>query len=888
MAQLKYRTDYQPFPFAVEHCQLAFDILAQYVVVRSTLKFLQNSQYQGQAQNCVLDGAGLEIISLKLDGKVLTETCDYKYTGHKLELLDTAGKQSFIFAAEVKIDPYNNKSLEGLYRSGPILCTQNEARGFHHITFYPDRPDVMSRFVTEITADKVRYPRLLSNGNLMDHKDLPQGRHYVRWEDPFAKPAYLYALVAGDLDLLSDSFTTCSGRRVALEIYTDQGKTAQARHAMESLKLAMRWDEQHFGREYDLNLYMIVAVDSFNLGAMENKGLNIFNSSLIFASETTATDETYERIATVIAHEYFHNWTGNRITCRDWFQLTLKEGLTVYRDELFSETQFGREVYRVKQVDNLRNNQYPEDAGPNRHPIRPDSFVDVDNFYTQTVYEKGAAVIRMMAFHLGQDGFRKGMDCYFERFDGQAVSCDDFVDAIQDGGGKDLSLLRRWYEQAGTPQLYVRSEWDGANFVMHLKQENPNAAVVGSKKMAGDFPPLAFPLPLALYDAASGQKLCEDQILISERETRLHYPLSTSSKPVPSLLLDHISPLEVHYDYSDAELLRLISSDQDALNRYEAMQRYLQNLVLGLRPAQDVALDPKYVAQIRNWLQQAGQGQASDDSLSPRYLAQLLQAPSLETLAARQTEAQFLVLQQLRTAYCREFARQLEDEMLDCYHALHQEHYERSELAVGRRALRNTLLHYLCHLEATAKYPHLAYRQYQAATNMTDSYAALQALACWPTQHSSSALQHFCARWQDNFPVVCRWFALQARVPETTTAASTLEQVRKLERHPLFQNDNPNMLRSLYSVLGHNLSAFHNPGPDSNWPAYDFLAQRILQIDRFNSIMAAKLAKCFVAYKRLDTQTQQPMAMGNALKRILENPGISERLCEIVSKTLGS
>ena len=621
MPQIQYRKDYRPYPFAIAECRLSFDIFEERVVVESRLQFRQNPKYEGHDANCVLDGVGLRVLHLELDGQPLEveessnkkgqkdheKSGYYRYDGQKLELLGTAGRKSFSFCAKVEIDPYNNKALEGFYRSGEILCTQNEPTGFRHITFYPDRPDVMSQFITEIRADKMRYPRLLSNGNLIKSEDLDGNRHYVCWEDPFAKPCYLYALVAGDLDLLEDHFTTRSGRNIDLRIYTDKGQTEKVRFAMQSLKQAMRWDEERFGREYDLDLFMIVAVDSFNFGAMENKGLNIFNSSLLFATEETATDATYENIAGVVAHEYFHNWTGNRITCRDWFQLTLKEGLTVYRDQLFSEDHFGHEVHRIEQVRGLRNSQYPEDAGPNRHPIRPESFIDINNFYTSTVYQKGAAVIRMMAIYLGEAGFRKGMDCYFERFDGQAVTCDDFVDALQTVG-PDLTSLRRWYEQAGTPQLYVQSEWDGTSFTLKLRQENPNATKKTDDAQLA-FPPLGFPLRYSLYSSAekgkTPLKLCEHKTLIEERETiftlRVDEPIH--SAPVPSLMLDHCSPVQVHYDYSDEELLLLASADEDAFNRYEALQRYQKKLLLAQNGQTDFALNPNFVELVRGWLQ---------------------------------------------------------------------------------------------------------------------------------------------------------------------------------------------------------------------------------------------------------------------------------------------
>ncbi|WGK69632.1 aminopeptidase N [Candidatus Haliotispira prima] len=895
MAKVTNRKDYRPYPFEVEQCQLRFEIQARHVIVSSRLWFRQNPKYSGRYRpaDCILDGTGLEILSIRLNDREQEEGQGYRYDGRKLELTGTAEMQNFYFCAKVRIDPYNNKSLEGMYRSGDILCTQNEATGFRNITFYPDRPDVMSRFTTEIIADQKQYPRLLSNGNLLEKKDLGDGRHSVRWEDPFPKPAYLYALVAGDLDLLSDHFITCSGREVTLHIYTDKGKTSQARFAMESLKKAMLWDEKLFGREYDLDLYMIVAVDSFNFGAMENKGLNIFNSSLVFATDETATDATYENIASVIAHEYFHNWTGNRITCRDWFQLTLKEGLTVYRDERFSEDHFGSEVCRIQQVSNLRNMQYPEDAGPNRHPIRPDSFIDINNFYTQTVYEKGAAVIRMMAFHLGSEGFRKGMDRYFERFDGQAVTCDDFVDAIQEGGGKDLSLLRRWYEQAGTPQLYADSKWDGTKFSLKLRQENPNAAAPSphtektgtsaSRESSRPIPPpLAFPIPLALYDH-NGTKLHEETIMFSERETERHYTLNSQSKPVPSLLLDHISPVEVHYPYSDEELLLLISADQDSFNRYEAMQRYQQKLLLAMNPEQTTEPADNFVERLRSWLT-AQCAAGGDAAMPPRYLAQLLQVPGVQILAAAQQPPQFQALHQVREAYCTKLAGHLEEDMLSCYHALAQTSYERSDLAIGKRSLRNTLLHYLSRLQHNrnngGKYDELASQQYQTSDNMTDSYAALQALTHYsPGPHSQAAegaLAHFSRRWQGDFSVLCRWFALQAGTPKP----QTLQKIQELENHPLFRQENPNMLRSLYSVLSRNLPIFH----DKSGAAYQFLAQRILQIDRFNSMTAAGLAKAFVAYKQLDEEGQT--AMAKALQLILQQDGISDRLYEITSKTL--
>lgn len=862
-----FRKDYQEPSYTVKTCHLDFDVHDDHVIVSAQLEVLANpnSTAYKKAGDFHLDGENLELLSLAIDGRSL-EDSEYRVEEGGLVLLRCPG--NFTLESKVRIDPYNNKSLEGIYLSGDILCSQNEATGFRHITYYPDRPDVMAVFTVKITADEKKFPILLSNGNLVKREELVTGRTRVTWHDPFPKPSYLFAFVAGDLDCLEDEFTSMSGRKIRLEIYTDKGRVSEAFHAMDSLKLAMQWDEENFGREYDLDLYMIVAVDSFNFGAMENKGLNIFNSSLVFASEETATDEVYERIASVVAHEYFHNWTGNRITCRDWFQLTLKEGLTVYRDQLFSETYCGHQVMRIEEVAHLRNYQYPEDAGPNRHPIRPESFVDINNFYTQTVYQKGAAVIRMLASYLGKEAFRRGMDYYFATYDGKAITCDDFVSALEQGAGSDLSAFKGWYSQAGTPQVYVEQRYDSQkhSLIFSIRQEY---------KQAGEGnPALGFPFPLVVYNQ-DGQQVAEHNLIVTEQQQELQLEVrnpSTQQKFIPSFLQDHISPLEVHYKYSAEELLLLIKHDKDPFNRYEAMQNYCIYL---LTQKWDEASESETLEELCNVYRYL----LEEQGIENRYLSLLLGLPSLQVLAEKQIHlAQYPKYSQLaqrrKTAY-QHLGSQLHEPLEQRYHSLAQAEYQRDTQAIAKRSLRNTLL-FILGASLSNDSHDIAFKQYQEANNMSDSYAALRTLCYFPGQHSRTANTHFENKWKDNFLVISRWFALQVSIP----SEEVLEKIPQLARHPSFRPENPNMIRSLYSTLAGNLSVFHH----KNGEAYRIVAEEIMRCDAFNSMTAAGLAKAFVSYKYQDPEAQG--LIKRQIEGILALEGISSRVNEILSKTL--
>jgi len=784
--------------------------------------------------------------------------------------------ERFQLRTEVLIHPETNTALEGLYRSGGMFCTQCEAEGFRRITYFADRPDVMTRFRTEIVADRARYPVLLSNGNPLEQRDLGDGRHLACWEDPFPKPSYLFALVAGDLRWIEDRYRTRSGREVLLRIYTEPENVGKCAHAMESLKRAMAWDEERFGREYDLDVYMIVAVNDFNMGAMENKGLNVFNSKYVLARPDTATDEDFLGIEGVIAHEYFHNWTGNRITCRDWFQLSLKEGLTVFRDQEFSADLGSRAVKRIEDVRRLRAHQFPEDAGPMAHPVRPDSYIEINNFYTTTVYEKGAEVVRMQSSLLGPERFRRAMDLYFGRHDGQAVTTDDFVRCMEEAGGIDLGQFRLWYEQAGTPELHIEGEHDAARRAYRLTVRQHCPPTPGQPEKRPFHIPLAVglvgpdgtDLPLRLEGeghAAGGTRLLEVR---GEEQAFLF--LDVPGAPVPSLLRGFSAPVRVRYDYSDADLMFLMAHDSDGFNRWDAAQTLLQRVILRAVAEPSHPLPEGFLGAF---------GAALGNAADPWLLAEVLSLPSEPYLSDQMEVADVDGVHRARQRVKTEIAEALRGGLLAAYRASSdQAGYDLTPRSIGRRRLKNLCLGYLMQLgdpEVTG----LCLGQFRQGTNMTDVVAALGLLADRPGPESDEALAAFHDRWRGDTLVLDKWFSIQA----TASRPDALERVAGLLGHPAFSMRNPNKVRSLIGAFcGGNPVGFHR----RDGAGYRFLADRVLDLDPVNPQIAARLLRQLARWRRFDAERQGLMRA--ELERILARDDLSKDTYEVASRSLTS
>ncbi len=816
-----------------------------------------------------LNGEHLELVAVSLDGSRLAEG-GFRYDGRLLTIETVPDR--FTLEVETRIDPGANTALEGLYLSSGNYCTQCEAEGFRRITCFPDRPDVLTRFTTTIVADRAACPVLLSNGNPVDRGELGDGKHFVTWEDPFPKPCYLFALVAGDLVRIEDRFITMSGREIALHIYVQEQNRDRCAHAMESLKKAMRWDEEVFGLEYDLDTYMIVAVDDFNMGAMENKGLNIFNSRYVLARPETATDADYEHIEGVIAHEYFHNWTGNRVTCRDWFQLSLKEGLTVFRDQEFSADMGSRPVKRIQDVNIIRSFQFREDSGPMAHPVRPDSYREINNFYTLTVYNKGAEVIRMLHTLLGREGFRRGMDLYFRRHDGQAVTCDDFVRAMEDANDRDLGRFRRWYSQAGTPELHFRTEYDAENRAFHLYLRQSCPATPGQPEKR----PFVIPVRLGLVDS-QGRDMVEDLVELEEKETHCCWH-DIPERPYLSLLRDFSAPVRLQGTAEDEDLAFLLAHDNDPFNRWDSGQRlalrFLLDQISAWQRTGRVHLPGLFVEAVAKLL--------LDEESDPAFLAQLLHLPT-ETWIGQQMEpvdpeAIFVVRQTFR----HELGRRLRNDFLDRYFSLASEkRYRFTAREVGRRALRNRCLAYLLARppagNVEAEMLELGHAQYRDADNMTDTMAALTAVVNADRDLGDRLLADFHERWRNDPLVVDKWLSLQA----TCSLPGTLERVRNLTGHPSFTMKNPNRVRALIGAFcSTNHAQFH--APDGS--GYRFLADHVLELDPMNPQIAARLLTPLTMWKRYDTGRRASMRA--ELERIAAAETLSADVREIVDKSL--
>ncbi|AKD39405.1 aminopeptidase N [Pasteurella multocida] len=866
-AKAKYRKDYRTPDFTVTEIALDFQLDPKKTVVTATSQF---RRLNPQAQKLRLDGHSFQFSSLKLNGR------DFKHfeqDGESLSLnLSAVDADQFSLEVVSILSPEKNTSLQGLYQSGEGMCTQCEAEGFRQITYMLDRPDVLARYTTKITADKSKYPYLLSNGNRVDSGELPDGRHWVEWHDPFPKPSYLFALVAGDFDVLSDTFTTKSGREVALELFVDRGNLDRAEWAMQSLKRSMKWDEDRFGLEYDLDIYMIVAVDFFNMGAMENKGLNVFNSKFVLANPQTATDEDYIAVESVIAHEYFHNWTGNRITCRDWFQLSLKEGLTVFRDQEFTSDLWSRSGKRIEDVRLLRTAQFAEDASPMSHPIRPDKVIEMNNFYTMTVYEKGAEVIRMMHTLLGETLFQKGMQLYVEEQDGKAATCEDFVSAMERASGIDLTQFRHWYSQSGTPELTITDSYDPetAVYTLHVAQHTPPTADQMEKVN------LHIPLKVALYDKNGQTQVLENdgQIInpvldVKQAEQSFQFT-GVKSKPVPALLCDFSAPVKLYYEYSTVQLITLLRHAENQFVRWDVAQMlYAAELRRNLtRYQQGKSLE--FSAEVLAELYQILDGYQQD----PELATLILTLPKVTEFAELFKTIDPEGISVVRDFMVRTIAESLKQTLLKVYNDIRLEVYRVNAEDIALRALRNLCVSYLAY---TTVGNNLVNKHYSYANNMTDTLAALSAATKAQLPCRDTLLADFESKWQHDGLVMDKWFALQATRPDD----DVLLNVMKLMDHPSFNFNNPNRLRALVgSFANHNLKAFHA----IDGSGYRFLTDILIRLNESNPQVASRLIEPLIRFSRYDGQRQTLMKRG--LERLSEVENISRDLYEKIEKAL--
>ncbi|MCC7274759.1 MAG: aminopeptidase N, partial [Alphaproteobacteria bacterium] len=821
----------------------------------------------------VLDGEGLELLAIRLDGRALAPA-EYALDEARLTLRDTPA--AFVLETEAAINPAANTALEGLYVSQGVFCTQCEAEGFRRITWFLDRPDALAVFRTTIRAERARFPILLSNGNLAATRDLGDGRHEAVWDDPFPKPSYLFALVAGDLAVLEDHFVTRSGRRVTLKILVEHGKEGRAGWAMDSLKRAMRWDEETYGLEYDLDVFHIVAVSDYNMGAMENKSLNVFNDKYILADPATATDADYAAIESIVAHEYFHNWTGDRITCRDWFQLSLKEGLTVYRDQEFSADQRSRAVQRIKDVRALRARQFPEDASPLAHPVRPDQYVEINNFYTATVYEKGAEVIRMLEGLLGRAGFRKGMDLYVARHDGEAATCDQFVAAMADANGRDLGQFMRWYSQAGTPRLTVRAEHDPATATLTLEVAQRTPPTPGQPEKLPLHLPVRLGLlrpdgtPIALQREGENEAHGTERVLeLTEAKTTWRF-LGVDAAPVVSINRGFAAPVIVEADEPESAQALRMAADPDPFNRWEAAQTFATRLLLaGVAAIRDGGAPPAadaFVAALA-----AGVDAATGD---PAFAAELLALPGEGYVGEQMATIDPDAIHAAREALRRAVATCLRGR-LEAVRAGPPGRFGPDAASAGRRTLANTALAYLATLDEPATRAAVV-RQYETADNMTDRFAALAVLADMDVPERAAALADFHDRHRDDPLVLNKWLGLQA----SSSLPDTLATVRRLLGHPAFSYANPNKIYALVGGFTGNALRFHA----ADGAGYAFLADQILRLDPQNPLVAARLLKPLGRWRRYDAGRQEMMRA--ALARVGALPGLSPDCREIVDLSL--
>ncbi|HBX56720.1 aminopeptidase N [Pseudomonas sp. UBA2684] len=880
-----YLKDYQAPDYLIDETHLTFELFEDHTLVHAQLVMRRNPACGSALPLLALDGQQLELLSVALDGVELG-AADYQLSDSHLKLQPTAA--SFVIDTSVRIHPERNTALEGLYKSGSMFCTQCEAEGFRKITYYLDRPDVMSKFTTTLSAEQHRYPVLLSNGNPIASgpDETAPGksvRHWATWEDPFMKPAYLFALVAGDLWCVEDSFTTLSQREVALRIYVEPENIDKCQHAMDSLKKSMKWDEEVYGREYDLDIFMIVAVNDFNMGAMENKGLNIFNSSAVLAKAETATDAAHQRVEAIVAHEYFHNWSGNRVTCRDWFQLSLKEGFTVFRDAQFSADMNSATVKRIEDVAYLRTHQFAEDAGPMAHSVRPEGFIEISNFYTLTVYEKGSEVVRMIQTLVGAEGFRKGSDLYFERHDGQAVTCDDFIKAMEEANGIDLTQFKRWYSQAGTPRLAVSESYDetAKTYSLSFKQSCPATPGQGEKL------PFVIPVELALL-GAEGQALplrvqgeaaagaCSRVISITEAEQTVTF-VDLDEHPLPSLLRGFSAPVKLSFPYRRDQLMFLMQHDSDGFNRWDAGQQLavqvLQELIGQHQRGEALVLDQRLVTALRSVLE--------NPQLDQAMVAEMLSLPGEGYLTEISEVADVDAIHA-----AREFARR---QLAEALHApLWQRYQANREVSRGtayvaeaahfaRRSLQNIALSYLM-LSGKPEVLAACLDQFESSDNMTERLTALAVLVNSPFEEEKArALASFAEFFKDNPLVMDQWFSVQA----ASALPGTLAKVQALMQHPAFTLTNPNKIRALIGAFaGQNPLNFHQ----ADGSGYRFLADQVITLNALNPQVASRLLSSLTRWGKYDSARQALMRA--ELERILACGELSSDVFEVVSKSL--
>ncbi len=876
-----HRKDYTAPAYWVNTVEMGFDLDPARTLVAMRITMQRNSASPNRDVELLGDGA--KLVALRMNGRTLRKGAQgYSITDGKLRIADAPDE--ITLEIETLVEPEKNTSMMGLYMSNGNFFTQCEAEGFRKITWFPDRPDVMAKYTVMLRGDKKKYPVLLSNGNLVEQGDLSNGRHYAKWEDPFRKPSYLFALVAGKLVCQEEKFKLNTGRKVLLQVWVEPGNLDKTQHAMTSLKHSIRWDQERFGLELDLDRFMIVAVGDFNMGAMENKGLNIFNTKYVLANPRIATDTDYANIESVVGHEYFHNWTGNRVTCRDWFQLSLKEGLTVFRDQEFSAdmvgTASGRAVKRIEDVRALRQHQFSEDAGPMAHAVRPDYYVEISNFYTVTIYEKGAEVVRMYQTLLGRDGFRKGMDLYFARHDGQAVTCDDFRAAMADSSGRDLTQFERWYSQSGTPKLKVQGNYDSARqtYTLTLSQS--------CKPGSGQNKPLPFHIPIAvgLLDArGSDMPLHLEGAYSPKPVTPCVLELTSAKqtftfnnvkvKPTPSLLRNFSAPVVMEYDYTDRELALLMAHDSDAFNRWEAAQRLamqrLLNLIKQVQAGEKLTLDELFTDALRTTL--------NDQTLDPSFIEVVLTLPSELMLAEQCAVIDPQAIHVARKFMRNTLSERLKADFIAVYAAnLTPGKYSPDARSAGKRGLKNLCLSYLTAWEDESTLQ-LAHAQMAEACNMTDRLAALMCLVNTGSKTAQQPLKNFYRDFRNEALVVDKWFSLQAVATHTDVKA-----VQKLMTHPAFTLKNPNRARSLiFSFCNGNPSQFHA----ADGSGYAFWAEQVIALNKLNPQLAARLVRTLDHWKKYQPQLKKQMQA--ALQKVAAAKGLSREVQEVVLKTLG-
>ena len=871
--QTVYLADYQPPSFFITEVDLEFELDPEETIVRSKLKVHRNKEQKSTTLE--LDGEELTLVEIHLDGHRLNEK-QYEVGEKGLKIFEMSDEA--IVEIKVKICPKENTHLEGLYVSDDYLTTQNEAQGFRRITYMCDRPDVMSKYTTKLIGDKESYPQLLSNGNLIDQGDLEDGRHYCVWQDPFAKPCYLFALVAGSFGLIESEFKTMSGRKVALKFYCDEGDEEKCEYALASLIEAMKWDEETFGREYDLDIFMIVAISSFNAGAMENKGLNIFNSIAVLADPDIATDANFIYVQRVIAHEYFHNWTGDRITCRDWFQLTLKEGLTVYRDQEFSSDMNVRPLQRIKDAKTLKEVQFPEDLGPTSHPIQPKSYMEINNFYTSTVYNKGAEVIRMIEVLIGKEAFRLGCDRYFELYDGMAVTTEEFVSSMEVASGVDLKQFRLWYDQNGIPEVDVEYRYDEENkqfeLTVHQKCE-PMVTEVDHK-------PFCFPLKVGLmsvdgkpidFISEKGRKEGENVVLTVSKASQTYTFTNVKEEPLPSVNRGFSAPIIVNMPYEKHDYFTLMHHDSDPYNAFEAGQRVasdlMQEQVDRLANSNPIEVDTRFLSTLGDILK--------DTKLDAAIRAHYLTLPSETVLMQGQNPYQIESNFEVREFFKFEIARAFEYEFQEIYNKLNvKENYQPEVEQMGRRSLKNLAMSYLAQLGNNESIERLA-EQYRSANNLTDRYAALSLLCHFECSQKDEVLADFYNRHKSDQLVMMKWLSAQA----ASKLDSTFETVQKLTQDPIFDYKVPNLSRALHLVFASNHARFHS----QDEPIYPFYADEVLKIDKINPHAAARLCGAFKKVRKLDDRCKDTMT--KEMERMLRVEGLSRNVYEILDKSLG-